>query len=91
MQLATKNGYNVFTSRAEFDALKNGTTKAAAKPYMGIFAGGHMSYEIDRDPAVQPSLLEMVQTAVHSLEQMTAGNEKGFFLVGTVHPAYSTH
>lgn len=36
-----------------------------------------MSYEIDRDPAVQPSLLEMAETALNSLHEATKKSKKG--------------
>ncbi|KAG9124932.1 hypothetical protein FRC07_009645 [Ceratobasidium sp. 392] len=45
---AKKAGFNVFTTRAGFDALQGG--QSAKLPYMGLFTPGHMSYEIDRDP-----------------------------------------
>jgi hypothetical protein len=38
---------------------------------------GHMSYEIDRDPALEPSLVEMAETALTSLEKATKNSRKG--------------
>lgn len=71
--------YNVFTERAGFDALKNGTE--AKLPYLGLFAGKHMDYEVDRDASKQPSLLEMAQTAITSLHNATKDRKKGFFIM----------
>lgn len=36
-----------------------------------------MSYEIDRDPALEPSLVEMAETALTSLEEATKKSKKG--------------
>ncbi|KAG8686989.1 hypothetical protein FRC11_008004 [Ceratobasidium sp. 423] len=76
---AKKAGFNVFTTRADFDALKGG--KSAKLPYMGLFTSGHMSYEVDRDPAVEPSLLEMTKTALETLKQATRNTKQGFFIM----------
>jgi alkaline phosphatase len=40
-----------------------------------------MSYSIDRNPKVQPSLAEMAQTALEFLHSGTKGSKKGFFLL----------
>ena len=42
-----------------------------------------MMYEIDRkqDPTAEPSLLEMVETALTSLDRATKWSFKGYFLV----------
>ncbi|CAE6461842.1 unnamed protein product [Rhizoctonia solani] len=76
---AKKAGFNVFTSRSGFDALKGG--KSAKLPYMGLFTASHMSYEVDRDPAVEPSLLEMTKTALETLKQATRNTKQGFFIM----------
>ncbi|CAE6489319.1 unnamed protein product [Rhizoctonia solani] len=76
---AKQAGFNVFTTRAGFDALKSG--KSAKLPYMGLFTAGHMSYEVDRDPAVEPSLLEMTKTALETLKQATRNTKQGFFIM----------
>jgi alkaline phosphatase len=44
---------------------------------LGLFSSSHMSYEADRDVAVQPSLSEMTNKAIDVL----ANNGKGFFLM----------
>ena len=76
---AKKAGYNAFTNRAGFDAL--GAGKSAKLPYLGVFTPGHMSYEIDRDPKLEPSLLEMTKTALESLKRATKDSKKGFFIM----------
>lgn len=81
LELARKSGYNVFTDRAGFDALNGGNAKAASKPYLGLFHNSHMNYEIDRDPAKEPSLLEMAKTAITSLKKATRYSDKGYFIV----------
>jgi alkaline phosphatase len=40
-----------------------------------------MSYSIDRDAAVQPSLAEMTKIALETLDVATRNSEKGFFLL----------
>ncbi|MCX7884517.1 MAG: alkaline phosphatase [Caloramator sp.] len=47
-----------------------------ANKVWGIFAEDSMDYDIDRDKAKQPSLLEMTQKAISILNR----NNKGFFL-----------
>jgi alkaline phosphatase len=44
---------------------------------VGLFTSSHMSYDIDRDPAVEPSLAEMTVKAIDILSK----NQKGFFLM----------
>jgi len=44
---------------------------------LGLFTGSHMSYEIDRNPAEEPSVAEMTQKALDILSQ----NPEGFFLM----------
>ncbi|KAB5591152.1 Alkaline phosphatase [Ceratobasidium theobromae] len=76
---AKKAGYNAFTNRTAFDAL--GAGKTAKLPYLGVFTPGHMSYEVDRDPKLEPSLLEMTKTALESLKRATKGSSKGYFIM----------
>lgn len=40
-----------------------------------------MSYEIDRDPDLEPSLTEMTQKALDVLYQSTKDTKEGFFLM----------
>ncbi|SEN56971.1 alkaline phosphatase [Duganella sp. CF517] len=44
---------------------------------LGLFTSGHMSYDLDRDPAKEPSLAEMTTKAMDVL----AKNSKGYFLM----------
>lgn len=70
-ELSTK-GYQVATSRAQFDALP------ASGKVIGLFSKtGHLDYELDRKPAVQPSLAEMTAKAIQILSQ----KPQGFFLM----------
>jgi alkaline phosphatase len=50
---------------------------------MTLINSDQMMYEIDRkqDPQQEPSLLEMVETALTSLDRATKWNFKGFFLM----------
>lgn len=81
LQIARTKGFSVFTDRAGFDALKGGDADAAKSPYLGLFTSSHMSYEVDRVSSSEPSLLEMAKTAIKSLERMSKGQKKGYFLV----------
>ncbi|KAL7416904.1 alkaline phosphatase [Mrakia frigida] len=76
---AKDNGYNFFSSRAGFDALDGG--KNATLPFMGLFTSSHMSYEVDRNASVEPSLSEMTKTALHALKIASANSDVGFFLM----------
>lgn len=44
---------------------------------LGLFSSSHMSYDLDRDPAKEPSLAEMATKAMDVL----AKNSKGYFLM----------
>jgi alkaline phosphatase len=46
-------------------------------PVLGLFSNSHMSYDHDRDPAVEPSLEEMTAFALERLSR----DEDGFFLM----------
>ncbi|KAF6834830.1 alkaline phosphatase [Colletotrichum plurivorum] len=79
---AAENGYAVVQDRPGFDALAKGLGDVLI-PYIGLFNDGQMMYEIDRSrqPQQEPSLLEMVETALNSLDRATQGAEKGYFLM----------
>jgi len=69
-----KHGHTVIQSRQEFDNLvKNGGAKL---PLIACFTRDHMSYSIERDPAVEPSLEEMTMAAIDLLS-----NPKGYVLL----------
>ena len=60
--------------RKDFDAFDPKGTDA---PVLGLFAPQHMSYELDRDPSYEPSLLEMAKKAISYVE----GSSEGFFIM----------
>lgn len=66
-------GYAVATSRAGFDAIDPFNTPKA----VGLFTSSHMSYDLDRDPAKEPSLAEMTVKAM----QLLQAKRKGYFLM----------
>lgn len=64
-------GYGVAMSRAEFDGL-------SAAPAFALFSrNNHLAYEIDRNPAEEPSLAEMTSKAISLLST----RDGGFFLM----------
>ena len=64
--------YSYASTRAQFDALS-----ASSKKVVGLFTSSHMSYDLDRNPADEPSLGEMTNKAIDVL----AAKKKGFFLM----------
>jgi len=74
LKLAKGYGYSVFQDRKAFD-------KKQRLPYMGLFTLDHMSYEIDRDPKIEPSLTEMAIKALDDLYKATKYTEEGFFVM----------
>lgn len=64
--------YRYAANKAEFDKLPTDGSKIA-----GLFTSGHMSYDLDRDPAKEPSLAEMTNKAIDAL----AAKKSGFFLM----------
>ncbi|MEJ2795387.1 alkaline phosphatase [Iodobacter sp. LRB] len=66
-------GYSIAANRAEFDALD----AAKTNKFVGLFTASHMSYDLDRDPAKEPSLAEMTVKALQGLKK----NNKGLFLM----------
>ncbi|KAL0939490.1 alkaline phosphatase [Colletotrichum truncatum] len=79
---AKEHGYHVMQNRSAFDALNKGLGDIHI-PYIGLFNDGQMMYEIDRSrqPEKEPSLLEMVETALNSLHRATHCKEEGYFLM----------
>lgn len=51
---------------------------AAAKKLLGLFAWEDMAFEIDRDPAVEPSIRDMTEAALRTLAQ---GSPNGFVVL----------
>lgn len=64
------SGYSYITKRDEL--LNTNATKL-----WGLFSDKSLAYDLDRDPAVEPSLAEMTQKALDILSK----NDKGFFLM----------
>ncbi len=67
---AAAEGYRLVDTRAGFDV-------ARQTPVVGLFAGSHLAYEIDRDAAQEPSLAEMTARAIDLLDD----DPEGFFLM----------
>lgn len=73
LEEASSLGWTVVTNKSRLMALD----PAATSRVLGIFTSSHMTYELDRDPDVEPSLAEMTQFAIDLLSQ----DEDGFFLM----------
>lgn len=71
-ELKAKN-YTVASNAAEFNAIDASKTERM----VGLFTSSHMSYDLDRDPAKEPSLAEMTTKAMDLLGK----NSKGYFLM----------
>jgi alkaline phosphatase len=52
--------------------------KSTPGPVLGLFTPDHLSFEIDRDPAKEPSLTEMTSVAIKRLK---AASPKGYYLM----------
>lgn len=65
-------GYVYVADRAAFDAIPANSSKV-----LGLFTGSDMSYELDRNPSVEPSLAQMTGKAIDLL----AAQDRGFFLM----------
>lgn len=78
LEQGKEKGWSFITTRTEFDEIR---PKKLLLPLAGLFAPGHMDYEIDRDPLVQPSLREMTHKALDILEKATTQSSQGFFLM----------
>lgn len=81
LEMAQGNGFDVVSTRKEFDGLKVGS--AVKLPLLGLFAHQDIPYEVDRrlKNDMYPSLDEMAQTALNALEAATRDSDKGFFLM----------
>ncbi|GAB5593525.1 vacuolar alkaline phosphatase [Umbelopsis nana] len=77
-EATSKYGWKtVLDSRKDFDALADD----AELPLMGLYTPDHMSYSIDRDPKVEPSLAEMSKKALALLSNASKEKNTGFFLM----------
>ncbi|MBI3285703.1 MAG: alkaline phosphatase [Burkholderiales bacterium] len=71
-EMKAKN-YAYVSNSTEFNAIDGSKTDKL----FGLFTNSHMSYDLDRDPAKEPSLAEMTSKAMDVL----AKNSKGYFLM----------
>jgi alkaline phosphatase len=71
-EMKAKN-YAYVSNATEFNAIDGTKTDRL----LGLFTSGHMSYDLDRDPAKEPSLAEMTTKAMDVLGK----NSKGYFLM----------
>ncbi len=71
-EMKAKN-YSFVSNSTEFNAIDASKTDRL----FGLFTSSHMSYDLDRDPAKEPSLAEMTTKAMDVL----AKNSKGYFLM----------
>ncbi|ATY66514.1 Alkaline phosphatase-alpha beta alpha [Cordyceps militaris] len=76
---AKGEGYNYAADRAAFDGAAVGGKLPL--PFLGLFAGSHMAYELDRDDQKEPSLLDMTKVALASLEDASKGAQQGYFIM----------
>lgn len=72
---ARASGFSVLTNLSDLAA------PSISFPALGLFALSHLDYEIDRNPAVQPSLVNMTRRALALLAESAKGRERGFFLL----------
>lgn len=70
IEVLKKKGYDYVTTTDQMKASK-------ANKLWGMFAGNSLAYDIDRDPAVEPSLAEMTEKALSILSK----NKSGFFIM----------
>ncbi|EPY50384.1 vacuolar membrane alkaline phosphatase [Schizosaccharomyces cryophilus OY26] len=68
--------FNILLNRTDFD-----DSEKHQLPLLGLFADHHMDYNVDRDPKSQPSLTEMVESALDTLYESSKATGKGFFLL----------
>ncbi|WP_161039308.1 alkaline phosphatase [Duganella qianjiadongensis] len=71
-EMKAKN-YAYASNSTEFNAID----ASKADRLLGLFTSSHMSYDLDRDPAKEPSLAEMTTKAMDVLGK----NSKGYFLM----------
>eukprot|EP00732_Lithocolla_globosa_P002999 Lithocolla_globosa_v1_NODE_2210_length_2108_cov_17.727228.p1 type:complete len:499 gc:universal NODE_2210_length_2108_cov_17.727228:2064-568(-) len=76
VQMAVEKGYNVLYNRRDFDRLP-----VEGLPALGLFGLGHMRFELDRFPLLEPSLSEMSEKALNMLEKAAQTQQEGFFLM----------
>jgi len=72
LESAADNGYTIIMDMDELEA-------ASTLPLLGLFAMTDMPYELDRDPALEPSLRQMAEKALLLLAG--SSGDAGFFLM----------
>jgi alkaline phosphatase len=65
-------GYRFVGNKIDFDKVD-----ATEKKLLGLFTGSHMSYDLDRNPSIEPSLAEMTGKTIDVLKK----NPKGMFMM----------
>jgi len=78
LTVAADDGYHVALNANDFNNIPD--TKDGL-PALGLFAYSDMSYEMDRNPAAEPSLLEMATKALSMLLDATKDTKEGFFIM----------
>jgi alkaline phosphatase len=79
MEEARESGWTVLTKRQQFDSINASSTTF---PLLSLFTADHMSFEIDRDPKIEPSLAEMTWRGLELLDShLSPTDDKGFFLM----------
>lgn len=73
LNVAEKLNYHIAYNIDQMNAI-------SSLPILGLFNAQHMDYEIDRNPAVEPSLSQMTAKALQLLEQ-DPNFDNGFFLM----------
>lgn len=68
----TAKGYSYITDKAGLDAVPAGTGKL-----LGLFTKSHMNFDLDRDPAKEPSLSDMATKALGIVSK----NPQGYFMM----------
>ena len=77
---ALRSGWRLITNRPDFDALD---TAGIQLPLVAVFAPEHLSFELDREPSIQPSLAEMTMTSLNIAKSKLkeVSSYKGFFVM----------
>lgn len=76
---ATGKGWTYAADKSDFDdSQEDGKLPL---PFLGLFESSHMAYELDRNPEDEPSLLEMVEVSLATLESVSADSAKGYFIM----------
>lgn len=68
---AVTDGYTLVENRTQL------IESMDAPKLLGVFTSSHMSYEVERNTSLEPSLAEMTNLTIQSLER----NSEGFFLM----------